>query len=246
MAADSADPARSPIAPKRGPVLERVLSSAAQFQAVVPDAVLVGDSAAALFAGHRESFGHDHVLADLATRYDTILEAVEATEGWATSVRTSRPPMTLLGSLGGIETGLRQMRRSVPLETERFTTVDGLTLTIPTLPETLRVKGYLVVNRHQTRDFLDVAALSARAGSAASVEALATIDTYYADRSGNPASVLTALVQRLADPQPADSRVTEQLQSYRGLNQRWHAWGDVTDHLGALAQQLLNAIEQHL
>ena len=42
--------------------LVRVLESAARLQEVVPDAVLVGGSAAALWASHRTSFDHDHVL----------------------------------------------------------------------------------------------------------------------------------------------------------------------------------------
>src|SRR5688572_208529 len=91
----------------RSAQLMRVLRSAARLQQVVPEAVLVGGTAAALYAGHRDSYDHDHVITDLAERYEQILEAVEATEGWATSVRASRPPMTLLGSLGGIEAGLR-------------------------------------------------------------------------------------------------------------------------------------------
>lgn len=45
------------------------------------------------------------MLADLADRYAAGLEAVEATEGWVTNVRASRPPLTLLGALGGIEAG---------------------------------------------------------------------------------------------------------------------------------------------
>ena len=44
-------------------VLQRVLRSAAHLQEVVPDAVLVGGSAAAMYAGHRDSFAHDHVVA---------------------------------------------------------------------------------------------------------------------------------------------------------------------------------------
>ncbi|MDE0196423.1 MAG: hypothetical protein OXP08_12830, partial [bacterium] len=99
------------------PTLRRVLESAARLQSVVPDAVLVGGSAAALHAGHRDSLDHDHVLADLIDRYEAVLEAVEATEGWATSVRASKPPFTIMGRLDGIEAGLRQMRRVRPLET---------------------------------------------------------------------------------------------------------------------------------
>jgi hypothetical protein len=43
-----------------------------------------------------------HVLADLVDRYEAVLGAVEATEGWATSVRASKPPFTIMGSLDGI------------------------------------------------------------------------------------------------------------------------------------------------
>src|SRR5579864_3605505 len=48
------------------PELVRVLESAARLQEAVPDAVLVGGSAAALWANHRFSFDHDHVLEDLS------------------------------------------------------------------------------------------------------------------------------------------------------------------------------------
>jgi hypothetical protein len=42
------------------PELVRVLESAARLQEAVPDAVLVGGSAAALWANHRFSHDHDH------------------------------------------------------------------------------------------------------------------------------------------------------------------------------------------
>ena len=50
--------------------MDRVLRSAARLQELVPDAVLVGGSNAALYAHHRESLDHDHVLIDLADRYE--------------------------------------------------------------------------------------------------------------------------------------------------------------------------------
>ena len=78
--------------------LVRVLESAARLQEVVPDAVLVGGSAAALWANHRSSFDHDHVLEDLSTRFDAVLEAIEATDGWVTNRVT--PGKIILGDLG--------------------------------------------------------------------------------------------------------------------------------------------------
>jgi hypothetical protein len=226
--------------------LREVLASAAVLQQVVPDAVLVGGAAAALYAGHRDSFDHDHVLTDLRDRYLQVLEAVEATDGWVTSVRASSPPLTILGSLGGVEAGLRQLRRRRPLETQDVRVGPALTVRVPTAAETLRVKSYLVVQRNQVRDYLDVAALSDRYGVAASARALLDIDDYYRDRSGGDDSVLTSLVERLAAPSPRDVRVTRELDRYRRLQPRWHDWSRVVSVCTALADALLTAVESEL
>lgn len=134
--------------PERPLELPDILRSAALVQRLVPDAVLVGGTASALHAGHRLSCDHDHdhghVLTDLRDRYADIVEAVEASEGWVTSVRASSPPLTLLGSLDGVEAGLRQLRRTRPLEVEAAQIDDANTVRVPTLPEMLRVKAYLV------------------------------------------------------------------------------------------------------
>ena len=219
-------------------VLQRVLRSAAHLQEVVPDAVLVGGSAAAMYAGHRDSFAHDHVVADLADRYEVVLDAVEATEGWATSVRASRPPFTIMGRLGGIEAGLRQLRRAQPLETCEVEVGDGLTVVAPTVDETLRVKAYLVVQRNVVRDYLDVVALADHVGHDRALVVLADIDRFYVDRSGEPASVLTSLVVALADPSPRDTDVIDELPRYKGLDERWHRWSTVVEACRSLALDL--------
>jgi hypothetical protein len=224
-------------------ILQAVLRSAAELQQVVPDAVLVGGAAAAYHARHRDSSDHDHVLGDLADRYAEVLEAVEATEGWVTSVRASSPPMTLLGSLGGIEAGLRQLRRRRPLEVEEVTVGDENRLRVPTAAETLRVKAYLMIQRNQTRDYLDVVALADRQGQSNAAETLAGIDEYYVDRSGQPDSVLTAVVQRLAEPAPRDTRVTSQLAAYKNLEPRWHDWAHVRANCEELADAVLVRLE---
>ena len=218
--------------------LSRVLQSAARLQEIVPDAVLVGGSAAAMYAGHRDSFDHDHVLTDLVDRYDSVLDAVEATEGWATSVRASRPPFTIMGRLGGVEAGLRQLRRTRPLETCRVEVGEGRTVVAPTIDETLRVKAYLVVQRNVVRDFLDVVALAEHVGTDEAARVLSEIDEYYDDRSGETASVLTSLVIALADPAPFDTEVIEELSRYKGLEARWHEWANVVDACRRLALEL--------
>lgn len=224
------------------PTLERVLASAARLQEVVPDAVLVGGSAAALHAGHRDSFDHDHVLADLADRYDAVLDAVESTEGWATSVRASKPPFTIMGRLGGVEAGLRQMRRSRPLETCRVVLGDGAVVVAPTAAEALRVKAFLVVQRNVVRDYLDVVALADHLGIETAVEVLSRIDEYYLDRSGESGSVLTSLVISLAGPNPRDTDVIDELPRYKGLSVRYHRWEDVVEVCHGLALRLGGAV----
>jgi hypothetical protein len=221
------------------PTVRRVLESAAQLQRVVPNAVLVGGAAAAIYAHHRDAFVHDHVLPDLEDRYLQVLEAVEATDGWVTNVSASSPPLTILGQLGGIEAGLRQLRRRRPLETQEVRLDDKYTLRVPTASETLRVKAYLVVQRNQVRDYLDVVALADRYGVDASAAVLASIDDYYVDRSQTSDSVLTALVERLSAPAPRDERVTRQLKRYRRLDPRWHDWATVVAACQNLADALL-------
>ena len=221
--------------------VRRVLRSAARLQELVPDAVLVGGSAAALYAHHRDSFDHDHVIADLADRYEQVLDAVEASEGWATSVRASRPPMTILGSLDGIEPGLRQMRRTRPLETVEFEIDPQARVVIPTAAEMLRVKAYLIVQRNYVRDYLDVAAMSDAIGIESATGALQDIDDYYVDRSGESASVLTALVAALADPKPHDTDVIAELPRYKNLAPHWHDWAAVVEQCQELALRLAGA-----
>jgi hypothetical protein len=218
--------------------LGQVLRSAAKLQELVPDAVLVGGSAAALYAHHRDSFDHDHVVADLAQRYEQVLDAVEASDGWATSVRASRPPMTILGSLDGVEAGLRQMRRTRPLETAEFELDAETRLVVPTAPEMLRVKAYLIVQRNFVRDYLDVVALSDAIGIEEAVAVLKEIDDYYDDRSGEHGSVLTALVASLADPHPRDTDVIPELPRYKSLAPRWHEWSAVVEYCQDLALRL--------
>ena len=221
--------------------MEPVLRSAARLQELVPDAVLVGGSAAALYGHHRESFDHDHVLTDLADRYEQILDAVEASDGWATSIRASKPPMTILGSLDGVQAGLRQLRRTKPLETTEFEIDADTRVVIPTIEEILRVKAYLVVQRNYVRDYLDVVGLADVIGTEQAVFVLGSIDDYYTDRSAESGSVLTSLVTKLADPRPRDTDVIDELSDYKGLDPRWHEWSAVVASCQELSLALAGA-----
>jgi len=50
------------------PEWDRVLSAAAHLQTILPDAVLVGGFASAVYAQHHMSVDADHVLTDLRFR----------------------------------------------------------------------------------------------------------------------------------------------------------------------------------
>jgi hypothetical protein len=219
-----------------GRSLEDVLEKAAQLQELVPGAVLVGGTAAAVHARHRESIDNDHVLADLAERFDSILENLEAAGDW--SMSRAQPGKIILGELGGIETGIRQLVRSRPLETTEID-IRGRTLVVPTEEEILRIKAWLALTRNQTRDYLDIAALADRSGLEAAAAVLRHMDDYYAEINERPEAVATQLVKQLADPRPRDQRVTRELASYKALDKRWQDWSVVKEMLAELAQEMV-------
>ena len=218
------------------PSLDDVLEKAAELQGIVPGAVLVGGSAAAVHAGHRQSVDNDHVVTDLRERFDSILENLEALGDW--SMSKAQPGKIILGELGGIETGIRQLFRSRPLETIEIE-IRGRKLVVPTLEEILRIKAWLALTRNQTRDYLDIAALADRLGIERAATVLLGMDDYYADVNQRPEAVTTQLVRQLADPRPRDDRVTNELVSYKALDERWQDWSAVTAVLAAVAEGMV-------
>ncbi len=219
------------------PTLADVLESAARLQEVVPDAILVGGSAAAWYAHHRDSFDHDHVLADLRERFDLVLEAIERTDGWVTNRVT--PGKIILGELGDIEAGVRQLIRRRPLEVAEVELPTGRRLRVPTFDEIVRVKAFLIVRRNQTRDFLDVAALADRAGLGHAARVLADMDAFYADQRGYGDGVASQVARQLAEPRPADARTTRELHRYKRLDPRWHDWKAVVATCAAVAESMV-------
>lgn len=220
-----------------GEAWEHVLASLCRFQSVLPDAVLVGGTASALYAQHRFSFDHDHVLPDLRQRFDAVLAELEAIAGWQTA-RVQRPVL-ILGSLDGVETGVRQLRRTRPLETTAMRVGDH-DVTVPTLPEVLRIKAFLCLERNATRDYLDLAALASHVGIEAAGEALWCMDDLYPQKNGDPWAVRTQLVMQLAAPSPYDLE-GDDLGEYKGVRPPFNRWGHIADECGKLSDWLLNA-----
>lgn len=176
-----------------------------------------------MYAGHRISFDHDHVT-QLAERFDAVIDALDDEPEWVMNRTT--PGKIILGRLGGIEAGVRQLIRKRPLEVAEVRLPSGRTLTVPTPDEALRVKAFLLIRRNQTRDYLDVAALSDRYGIDPSAAVLSGLDAYYADESKDGVPVSTQVARQLADPRPADLAHVD-LTNYKALDPKWHDWRTV-------------------
>lgn len=218
------------------PDWEKVLSSAARLQRILPEAVLVGGTASALYAEHRMSVDADHVLTDLRQRFDDVLAELESVAGWKTA-RVQRP-VQILGSLDGIETGIRQLIRVVPLKTTQIEYL-GEKLTVPTLEEILRIKGVLILKRNATRDYLDFVALAGRMSIENITEALQDFDHLYPQP--NDESALQQLQIQLANPLPYDLDDVD-LSEYKNLDPRWHNWQTVKTACASCATLIFDRI----
>lgn len=220
---------------------QKVLDAAARLQEVLPGAVLVGGSAAAHHAAHRVSLDDDHVLTDLRERFDEALEALEETDGWITA--RVRRPVLVLGSLDGIETGIRQLIRHRPLEIEEVQ-VGGRTLRVPTLAEIFRIKAWLALRRNATRDYLDLVALAERLGRPDAARTIVGLDEYYEDQIGaGGRRIATQLARQLAEPAPYDLSDVD-LARYRALEDRWRDWETVTRATRMLAADVLDLVTE--
>lgn len=219
------------------PEWDILLSSAARLQRILPSAVLVGGTAASLHAKHRFSRDADHVLTNLRDRFDEILADLEQVAGWKTA-RIRRPVM-ILGSLDGIETGIRQLIREQPLETMQVD-CNGQIVTVPTLAEILRIKAVLILKRNATRDYLDFVALADGMDASAIVAALERFDDYYPQPNGE--SALQQLQVQLAKPLPYDLEATK-LDEYKNLAPKWHDWSLVETVAANIAVLILNHLD---
>ena len=155
--------------------------------------------------------------------------------GWKTA--RVRRPVLILGSLDGIETGVRQLVREEPLETTEVETAGGR-VTLPTREEMLRIKGVLILKRNATRDYLDFCALADSLGESGILRALSPFDSLYPQPNGQ--SAVQQLQAQLANPLPYDLDDTD-LAQYKNLVPRWQDWNNVRSTCAAAAVLLLDA-----
>ena len=77
-----------------------VLSAASRLQGLITNAVLVGETASAIFATHRTSYDADHIVPNLREKFDLILETLESVAGCETA--HIKKSVFILGNLDGI------------------------------------------------------------------------------------------------------------------------------------------------
>lgn len=173
---------------------------------------------------------------DLRDHYDEAIAALESIVGWRTKRRVKGK--LVLGEIDHIEAGLRNQRRSAPLETTTIKVPDGRELKLPTIEEMLRIKTFLLVERNATRDYLDVAALSDHLGLPKSVEALERMNELYAEFAGEGGDIMVTIIVKLTNPDPYDLTDVD-LTEYKGIIPPWSDWRSVEDQCRSLAAALL-------
>lgn len=203
------------------PDWELVLSFAARSQRILPDAEFVGGIASVIYAEYRFSREAEHVPTDLREHFDEVFAQLESVAGLKTA--RVKHPVQILGSLDGIETGVRHLIRDEPLKTTVFD-YRGQSITVPAANKILRIKGVLILRRNATRDYLDFAALAARLEGEKVGLAFQHFDCIYPQASGE--SSLQQLLIQLASPMPYDLEEIE-LSEYKNLAPRWHDWNSV-------------------
>ncbi|MEZ0339064.1 MMPL family transporter [Mycobacterium sp. pV006] len=198
----------SALAPS-GADLRTVVKSAAKLKTLAPQAITVADPLA--FAGYRQttklapprvSHGEVRVTGTVGNR----------AHGKTVAVKLPKHPVTMwrgrldvaLDAVGVAAAGEGLLTRRAPLETTNVLLPTGDRLQIPTGAETLRLKGYLMMQRNTARDFREFADLVESMDVRTAAEVLANIDRYYCGQSAREHWVATQLVRRLADPDPAD------------------------------------------
>jgi hypothetical protein len=214
------------------PRFERLVGKAKTLQArlMFLPTVAVRGTAVALYAKHRVSLDVDFVSPLLSARFDDVENALLGMDDF--SIAKVRRPVLILGSLDGDEIGIRQLRRSEPLDAVEY---DGLW--VPTLAELLRVKAYLLSDRRAVRDFIDVCALLRTAGREGALAAMESFNDLYGGLSTTGA--LTAFAEAAHDV-PVDEDDVD-LESWRSLDPAYRNLAGVIDEVRDFA---VRAVEE--
>lgn len=203
----------APLTPPGSDHWQRVLAAASRLQAAIPEAFLVGGSAVGIYTPYRTSRDADHLVPDLHTNWEEVLDGLKALAGWSTEV--IREQHTIMGRLDGIETTLMNDDRVSQGDTLDIQTYSfyGLTLRLPTMAEMLRIKSYLLMFRNMVRDYADCHALASEMEDPELFQSLVPLEHRYRlrphaawshDGTQKPLSFLHEMGLRLSHPAPRD------------------------------------------
>jgi heme transporter len=226
------DDISAPVVPRAD--LRIVLKSAARLKNLVPDAITVADPLAFTGCGRNGALrGHVKGGDDDTDTHQLVVAGTPAgTNGHSmarkfvgslshrngtgrAAPRAVRPvhPVTLWRgrlsvALDALQTEAEaehpRFERRSPVETTHVQLPTGDRLQIPTGAETLRLKGYLIMSRNSSRDYVEFAELVDTMEAETAALVLAGMDRYYCCQSPRRQWIATQLVRQLADPHPSD------------------------------------------
>jgi hypothetical protein len=213
----------------------KIVEQGVALQSQLPwlEMVAVGGTAASLHAEHRFSARVDHFTTLLKSDFDVVNAILEEWDGWKT--KRINKPVLILGERHGVELGIRQQTRTVPLVSEQ---IDGLW--IPTADEALRIKAFLCTKRRALRDFVDVAALADHVGQDRAVEAVSFLNLVYSPQGNQTPITLFSSIAHTTPIDHGDIALTD----YKGIRPPYDQWKHVEkvcQRLGTrLAERELN------
>ncbi|MGZ8801623.1 MAG: MMPL family transporter [Mycobacterium sp.] len=198
--------------PPSGADLRIVVKSAAKLKSLAPQAITVADPLAFSGCQPRTVLGSSR----LKDNDGQLTVAVSnRAHGKTVAVKLPKHPVTMwrgrldvaldaLAVEAAAGTGGTPLQRIGAMETTNVLLPTGDRLQIPTGAETLRLKGFLIMQRNTTRDYTEFADLVDSMDTQTAAEVLAGMDRYYACQPARTHWVATQLVRRLAEPQPSD------------------------------------------
>jgi hypothetical protein len=220
---------------------KKLLESASNFQKLIKDGVIIGGTATALRKTYRFSLDVDYIFVDLQNRFEQVLDVLESHKDWKTA--RIQPPKMILGNFMGVETGLRQLIRKKPLETEVICYCNKKFL-VPTESEILRTKAWMIVSRNATRDYMDFAVIVEKMGNDIATKELSDFDLYYQDiYKGDMVSPSLQLAKQCGNPLPHDLEDTD-ISLYKGVSKPYNQWQTYLSILQQFAKKYFQTICQ--
>jgi hypothetical protein len=194
--------------------MEAIINISIRSQSLVDGSIPTGGTVASYYAKHRVSYDVDHLLLHMTEESHEIIQALSKQKDWKPY---KVKDVIVLGKLGGIEVGFRQMIRKTPIKTTQVQTKSGIWV-IPTIEEITSFKAILTSKRNHVRDYLDFAALADTIHDDQKVlEILKSLNEGYSN------DFVYEVAKSLSNPNPDDFDEVD-LSKYKNLDPKWQDW----------------------